>query len=149
MISMQKRDLSRAFNLPSLRIAFGLQYLAAAITNTCFAIFNPNPYKNWSHTALLDIYRRILNDMTLEQARVAVFGMAAYQVIASVFFFVGTRKAWAGFTGDLMAIAFLTMLLPLGEWGMANISFVAMHVWLASLYIKSRRQAHSVAYSRS
>lgn len=148
MISMKKRDLSHAFNLPSLRIAYGLQYLGAAIANTCFAIFNPNPYRNWSHTALLNSYRSILYNMTLEQTRIAVFGMVAYQLITCVFFFIGARKAWAGFVGDWLSIAFLLMLLPMGEWGIANATFILLHAWLITLYIKSRREQQQIGYSR-
>lgn len=149
MISMKKRDLSRAFNLPSLRISLGLLYLGAAITNCIFAFTNPSPYKNWQNTATLNIYRTLLHEASWEIIRVMILSFVVYQLIVASFYFVGAKRPWAGHVGDWLALAFTVFNFPMGDWALANIPHALFYLWLIVLYLKDRSKRRALAYSNT
>lgn len=146
MISMKKRDLSRAFNLPSLRISLGLLFLISAIINAVFAFTNPDPYKNWQNTAKLEIYRSFLHDASWNMMTMIILSFALYLLITACFFFAGVKYPWAGHVGDWMALAFTIFNFPMGEWALANIPHALLYVWLIVLYIKDRNRQRSAVY---
>lgn len=111
-------------------IAMAVMYFVAAIINLLTGIVSPSIYKAWSDTALLPIYKIIMDSFTPQILAIVMAIVCIYQIIMAYCFFVGTDKLIK--IGLIMSILFHLIIIPWGLWSLPNIAFVILS--LALLY---------------
>lgn len=97
-------------------------YFFAALTNLITGILAPAVYKEWADSALVPIYRSIMNQLSISTITFIMIFVFLYQMSMSLCFFYGRGKYIR--IGLVMSIVFHIVIIPWGIWSLPNIIFV-------------------------
>ena len=93
------------------RIALGIIFLLASITNAWVTATNPTDYLNYRNFVVLNSYQEFIDGWFADFTRPIVFGIAAGQLLIAVCLFLSGRMLKLGIIG---VVIFGLAIAPLG-----------------------------------
>jgi hypothetical protein len=115
-------------------IGMSILYLVSGFINLVMGFISPEVYKVWSDSAIIPIYKSMMNSFTLSTLTIIMCVVFLYQIIMSYCFFHG--KGRTIIVGLLMSILFHLVIIPWGLWSLPNIGFVILSFALLHKILK-------------
>ena len=123
------------------RILFVLIFLAASLFNTNTALTQPEVYQTYGDMAVLELYRRFINDFFSEHTQAIVLAIASGQLSIGALLTGSGHMLKMGVVGGII---FLVAITPLG----VGSAFPSTLLMATALIVMQRRLVQDLAQQR-
>lgn len=110
-----------------VNLAIGTMYIFDAVINSYLATTHLELYRSWKDSALLPVYRNLINSVSDQTLWTMLIGVALYQIVTAIMLNFGTKWNQAG---CVLAMIFHALIIPWGLWSLPNILFLGLFGYL-------------------